>query len=699
MMKLNTEFYHLPFRFDSAQLKQELSQISETHWSSHFPSTAGDTSLIMVSVGGLLNHDFALSGQTKPTDLLGHCPYFSQVLSTFNSPVSRCRITRLKAGKESPVQIDHNYHWFRRVSLYVPIVTNPAVKLFCNDKSIHMVSGDTWTFDQTLKHWMINGSDEDCIHLIIEIKGSSAFEKMWLQTEQPYASADCPHNLQVQEFPFAPNNRSPLVFEPYCFEVLTPQEIRDLTANILSEAEKSQRPQPEFLSLVRTIEDFRGRWKKAFSQFGHHPSGELAYQDLILDFNEQIVPKVKKRLSPEGKGRYAMKVISSMLSMSPPEPKRLSRQLLTKKRLKAKQKVHWDAHYQLVNHAEKQAGFQRLQEQSKWIPLLESFRSSSTLAEIWPRYASKSEITQSELTEVTQTLMTLGLLTENFHEPHFDRPLFIVSPPRAGSTLLFNTLSHFPNLWTIGEESHELMEGLASLHPSAHDFSSNRLSEVDAPLHISKALQKRFVQELQDRDGYAYLDLPIKQRPHQIRFLEKTPKNALRIPFLKTVFPEALFIYLYRDPRENISSMVECWRSRRFIAYQNLPGWPYKEWSFLLPPGWSSLQNRSLVEIAAYQWNAANSYILEDLHALPKASWRLIRYADLIQNPKETLREISQFAQFPWDQRIEKVVSQSLPVSPMTLSTPSPDKWRKHEREISMILADVEAIENRVAKL
>ena len=33
--------------------------------------------------------------------------------------------------------------------------------------------------------------------------------------------------------------------------------------------------------------------------------------------------------------------------------------------------------------------------------------------------------------------------------------------------------------------------------------------------------------------------------------LEKTPKNSLRVPFLNAVFPQALFVYLYREPRES----------------------------------------------------------------------------------------------------------------------------------------------------
>jgi hypothetical protein len=697
-MKLKTEFYRLHLHFEPTQLRQELSQFSETDWGSYFTAAAGNTSIIMVSVGGIFNHDFAISGQTKPTAFLERCPYFRQVLKALNSPISRCRLTRLTGTSETPAQEDCNYHGFRRIFICVPIVTNSAVKLYCNNRSIQMAAGDAWIFDHTQQHWMVNGADQDCIHLIIETKGSYAFEKMLAQAEQPYGSSDHrPNNVPVQNLPYLPNNDSQIDLEPYCFEVLTSQEISELTTDIFSEAKQAQMLHSEFLALVQTIEIFKNQWEKTFSQFGHHSRGELAYQNIILYFDEQIVPKVKKWLSPNSKGRYAINVISSMLLMSPPAPKRLSRHLLTKKRLKAKPTVHWDVYYQRVDNAEYQAGFQRLQRLPNLLPILESFRLPLTLDEMWHRFCAKLEVTKDELTEAVQKLMALELLTENFQVPKFDRPLFIVSAPRAGSTLLFNTLSHFSELWTIGEESHELIENIEGLHPSTHNFSSNRLTEIDASPHISTTLQKRFAQQLQDRNGVAYLDLPVKQRHNQVRFMEKTPKNALRIPFLKSVFPEALFIYLYREPTENISSMMEGWRSHRFIAYRNLPCWPFKEWSFLLPPGWSSLQNCSIVEIAAYQWKAANSYILDDLQALPKSCWCLVRYSDLIQKPKETISQVSQFAGFQWDQRIEQVVSQSLPISQMTLSTPSPDKWRKNEMEIATVLPDLEPIINILA--
>lgn len=79
------------------------------------------------------------------------------------------------------------------------------------------------------------------------------------------------------------------------------------------------------------------------------------------------------------------------------------------------------------------------------------------------------------------------------------QPLIIVSAPRAGSTLLFETLAHFPDLWTIGEESHEIIEGIPELHPAAYGYASNRLTAAAATPTITSFLHDRFARQLQDR--------------------------------------------------------------------------------------------------------------------------------------------------------------------------------------------------------
>ena len=285
-----------------------------------------------------------------------------------------------------------------------------------------------------------------------------------------------------------------------------------------------------------------------------------------------------------------------------------------------------------------------------------------------------------------------------FQPPYLVRPLIIVSAPRAGSTLLFETLAHFSDLWTIGEESHEIIEGIPALHPAAHGYSSNRLTAADVTPEIKTLLSDRFARQLQDSQGRPFIELPATERPSEIRLLEKTPKNALRIPFLRALFPDARFIFLYRKPAENISSIVEGWQSKRFIAYHALPGWN-GAWSFLLTPGWEDLLDRPLVEIAAHQWRVANETILSDLALLPSDDWLFVRYADLAGAPNPTIVRIALFADLTWDESVEQVVSHALPFSRMTLSAPAPTKWRKHAAELESVLPSVAPVVEKIETL
>src|SRR5207253_6106293 len=49
------------------------------------------------------------------------------------------------------------------------------------------------------------------------------------------------------------------------------------------------------------------------------------------------------------------------------------------------------------------------------------------------------------------------------------RPVFIVSPPRSGTSLLFEVLASSPDLHTIGGESHQVIESVPGLHPSQRE--------------------------------------------------------------------------------------------------------------------------------------------------------------------------------------------------------------------------------------
>ncbi len=73
-----------------------------------------------------------------------------------------------------------------------------------------------------------------------------------------------------------------------------------------------------------------------------------------------------------------------------------------------------------------------------------------------------------------------------------ERPIFIVSTHRSGSTMLLDTLRQSRGAFTSGRESHGLIEGMRRFHPASSGWSSNRLIEADAVPTAVEELSRRF---------------------------------------------------------------------------------------------------------------------------------------------------------------------------------------------------------------
>ena len=264
-----------------------------------------------------------------------------------------------------------------------------------------------------------------------------------------------------------------------------------------------------------------------------------------------------------------------------------------------------------------------------------------------------------------------------------ERPVFIVSAPRSGSTLLFETLAQSEALWTVGGEAHALVEQFPALRPGAPGVSSNRLTATQMTPDIGKGMLERIARRVRNSRGEPPVD------GAALRFLEKTPKNALRVPFFRALFPDALFVFLWRDPRENLSSIMEAWRAGGWVTYPQLANWD-GPWSLLLPPGYEALRGRPLEEVAAFQWRAANDIILQDLGALPASQWTSVNYAELLSDPAAPVRRICAFAGLEVDPGLRERLEGPLPLSRHTHTAPDTEKWRKNEVEILRVLPSIE---------
>ncbi len=266
----------------------------------------------------------------------------------------------------------------------------------------------------------------------------------------------------------------------------------------------------------------------------------------------------------------------------------------------------------------------------------------------------------------------------------FDRPVVILAAPRSGSTLLFETLKESSDFWTIGGESHGIFERINRFNPMTRFCDSNALYAEDSIPQIIDQMRVWFYQKLRDTQGRHIQSVQgtLSSAP---RFLEKTPKNALRVSLLNAIFPDALFIYLYRNPRENISSMMEAWQSGRFVTYASLPG-RGKPWSLLLPPGWQSYHDAPLEQITAFQWQAANEAILHELAKLDRNRWMAVSYGQQVNSPATTVRTICDFCDVSASGILEALSSGQSKLSRYTVTAPSTDKWRSNAAALGRVL-------------
>ena len=631
-MRLETEFYQLALKFDVDRLTQEAQQWSEQDWRPHPQGHAGNSALPLIASGGDPD-DHSVKGTMLATPYLERCPYVRQVLAALGTVLGRTRFMRIADQAEATPHVDTNYYWLQRVRVHVPVVTFPEVRFICNEKQVHMAAGETWIFDTFCRHNVLNPTSRSRIHLVSDTTGSDSFWDLVDQARKPFAEGP-ETRLQFRTFGFRPEKKVKLETEQTNLPVImSPWEQKAMIDLVIGDVDRNAAGASVQLGkLEAVLERFSRKWRSLWDRHGDGPEGWDAFGNALEQIKKQLQPFVQTLTLGNG-----MDVVS-MLGQAIIRP--------------------------ALN------------------PDLATTSGSETPR---PSASSRAAIAAPATVAAKPKPLAVGSAAgKPTHDPiRFERPLFIVSAPRSGSTMLFEALTRSPDLWTIGGESHGVFESIERLRPDQRDFESNRLAADDADAPTAQRLREIFGQRLRDRKGN-----PPPPGGLALRMLEKTPKNALRVPFLRAVFPDALFVYLFREPRGAISSILDAWGSGKFVTYPQLPGWEGQPWSLLLVPGWRELSGKSAAEVAAAQWCIANRVLMDDLGKLPQSSWCGISYDEILQDAQAVMRRLCAFAGVRWDQAQEG----PLPLSRHTLTPPDAEKWRRNKDVLVPILPGVEPV-------
>lgn len=201
--------------------------------------------------------------------------------------------------------------------------------------------------------------------------------------------------------------------------------------------------------------------------------------------------------------------------------------------------------------------------------------------------------------------------------------LFVIGPPRSGSTLLMRMLSSHSAIYSRAEP--HLLTPLAHL---------GYFETVDtAPFDHLQAQQsvREFVAELPGGEAdylaacRAYTDILYgrmlvargKGKPF---FLDKTPANALVLPFISKLYPGARYVVLTRHPAAIWSSYANSFFDGDYVAARKH----------------NPVLNRYVPAMASFMREQPVPYVR-------------VGYEELVQNPEQEMRRVFEYLGVPFE--------------------------------------------------
>lgn len=202
------------------------------------------------------------------------------------------------------------------------------------------------------------------------------------------------------------------------------------------------------------------------------------------------------------------------------------------------------------------------------------------------------------------------------------RMVFLIGPPRSGTTMLERMLS-----------SHSLIQGGPEPHiltPLAHLGVWAKVDKAPYDQILSAEAQKLFVEQLPNKENdywkacRAYCDVLYSQyliaKGDKKICLDKTPAYSLVLPFIAKVYPDAKYIILTRHPLATFSSFANSFFDGDYkVANEHNP-----------------ILNRYIPAIA-------------DFLRKKEVDIYHIRYEDLVKKPEEQFEQICAFLEIPFE--------------------------------------------------
>ena len=220
-------------------------------------------------------------------------------------------------------------------------------------------------------------------------------------------------------------------------------------------------------------------------------------------------------------------------------------------------------------------------------------------------------------------------------------PVIIIGAGRSGTNMLRDIITDIPSLetWDCDEINPIWRYGHRS-------FPTDELSEEQATPRIKNFIREQF-QKIHRATGASNV-------------VEKTCANSLRIPYVFSIFPDAKYIFIYRDGRDVVPSAMKRWTSKldfrytlkklRYVPFIDLPFYVAKFgsnrikrimtrkdvlsfWGPIYKGLKSDVQQKELLEVCAEQWKHCTTHMLQHRALIPSSQLFEIQYEEFVNAP------------------------------------------------------------------
>ncbi len=231
------------------------------------------------------------------------------------------------------------------------------------------------------------------------------------------------------------------------------------------------------------------------------------------------------------------------------------------------------------------------------------------------------------------------------------QPIIIIGAARSGTNMLRDLITQVSNFgtWDCDE-----------INPIWYHGNKNHENDVFTKKMATPKV-KRFIQN-------EFRKISKSLKVHNV--VEKSCANSLKVPFINEIFPNAKFVFIYRDGRDSTASGLLEWTKRpgliytlkkvRYVPLSDLPYYVFKfgknhltkffnnekRLSFYgvnIPNIQTLLKKYSLAEISSLQWKESVEHSLRGFNDIDKNRIFTVKYEDITSDPKNHFKQLLEF--------------------------------------------------------